>query len=676
MDMPVTKTQTFPLIGGLDVESAQSSRTPGVVMGANNYESSSETGYERIGGFERFDGRPRPSDAVYKVLQASTTFIGLTVGNSINGQTSGATAKVIQIRATNQIVITKITGTFSIGENIRLGGVVAGVYAVDAADVTISDDNVLSALAAADYRADIAAVPGSGAMRGIAVLGATLYAFRDNAGGTALAIYKSGSGGWTLVPLMQELSFTAGSGSAPAEGATITKGATSAVVRRVIVTSGDGTWTGAAVAGRFIIDTVAGGPFTAGAFTAGVTATCSGANTQIALAPGGRLDHVVYNFTGAADAERIYGADGVNLGFEFDGTTLVPLRTGMVVDTPRHVAAHMKHLFFAFKGSVQNSGIGKPYLWTVIAGAAEIGIGQEVTGFSNLPGDAASSPLMIYSQSRTSLIYGTSAAEWKLTTYSTTIGAQRWSMQNIGNPITFSTLGITPITQSQDFGNFTQSPASENIRTYLKNKIVTASVVNRTLNRMRLFFAGGDGMSITPVGNVLRFMPISYGTKIVRCATEASINSVNRSFFGSDDGYVYEADVGRSFDGAAVEAWMKLAFNHTGSPAVKKRFRKAQIETKAQGAVSFSVQGEYSLAAVDIGMTSLITASLTGGGGRYDISGWDQVYYDAPEQTPVSIRLDGVGTDLSLTFASVSANEMPHVMQAVTTQYTPRRIER
>jgi hypothetical protein len=675
MDFPDTKTQTFPLVGGLDVESAQLSRQPGLVMGGNNYESSPENGYERIGGFERFDGRPRPSDAQYQILEASANFTGVVVGDTINGQTSGFTAKVIQVRSAKQLVITKATGVFTVGENIRTGVTVRGVYTSLASDVNSFDENTYRALAAADYRADIAAVPGSGPIRGVAVLGTTVYAFRDNVGATALAIYRSTSSGWTLVPLMQEVSFTGGSGAEPAVGATITKGSTTGVVRRVIVTSGTGDWTGGAVAGRIIVDTIVSGPFTAGAFTGGVTATVV-AQTAISMLPGGRLDHVVYNFTGAADAERIYGCDGVNPGFEFDGTTLAPIRTGMTVDTPRHVAAHMKHLFFSFRGSVQNSGIGKPYLWTVVTGAAEIGIGQEVTGFSNLPGDVDSAPLMIYSNTRTAVIYGTSAADWKLTTYSATIGAQRWSMQNIGNPVVFSSLGVTPVVQSQEFGNFTRSAASERIRRYIQGKTVTATVVNRNLTRMRMFFTDGSALSITPVQDALTFMPIQYTGKTVRCAVDANMAGVNRTFFGSDDGFIYEADVGRSFDGVAIEAWLKLAFNHVGGPLLKKRFRKATIEVKPSSAMTLSIQGEYSLGDIDIGNTPLLTQTINGAGGVWDLSGWDQAYYDAPSQGLQGIRLDGVGTSLSLTFAGNTSTELPHLLQSVTTSFTPRRLER
>jgi hypothetical protein len=673
MQMPPTQSQYFPLVGGLDVESAQLSRKPGLVMAGLNYESATENGYERIGGSERFDGRARPSDAEFSVLQAAAAFTGVSVGNTVVGASSGATAKVIALRGSTQLVTTRQAGTFTAGEDITVAAVVKGVYSTIGSDLSSADDNTYSALAATDYRASIAAVPGSGALRGIKWLGSTCYAFRDNVGATALAIYKSSGTGWTLVPLFEEMSFTAGSGTPPAEGAVITQGAVTATVKRVVLQSG--TWAGGTAAGRFIVTSVVGGPFIAGAFTAGVTATVSAANTQIALLPGGRLEMVTYNFTGSTDTERIYGADGVNRGFEFDGVVLVPIVTGMTADTPRHVYCHKKHLFFSFRASVQHSGIGTPYAWSAVLGAAEIATGQDVTGFLSAPGNADTAALLIFSEARTQVLYGSSSSDWKLDTFSDQTGARRWSVQNLGVPVVMDAQGVAVVAQAQEFGNFARSEVSSRIRRYLQGRTVTASVVNRAKGRMRIFFSDGDALSITAVGKGLAFMPINYGAA-VSCTCEALVSGVHRNFFGGADGYVYEADRGRSFDGAEITAWVKLAFNFAKSPGLKKRFRKADIEVKPQSACTLAVQGEYSLGDVDVSLTDVYSKDIRGLGGAYDVDNWDECYYDSASQSSTNVRLDGVGTSLSLTVLSESAVELPHELQSVTTFFTPRRLER
>lgn len=670
------QTQYFPLVGGLDAESAQLTLKPGAVLGALNYESSALDGYERIGGYERFDGRPRPSDAVYKLMQSATGFTGVVVGDTVNGQTSGATAHVIALRGTTQIVVTRSTGTWSYGENIRVSTTVVGVFTQDGSDIDGFDENDFLTLAAADYRADITVVPGSGRIRGIEVLGTTLYAWRDNAGGTAQAIYKSSASGWTLVPFYRELAFTAGSGTPPAEAAVITKGTATTTIKRVVLQSG--SWAAGTAAGRFIITTPTN-EFTAGAFTAGVTATASGASTAITLAPGGRLDSVVYNFTGTAGNQRIYGADGVNRGFEFDGDVLVPISTGMATDTPTHVSAHRNHLFFSFAGSVQHSAIGDPYSWSAVLGAGEIAAGDTVTGFQVLPSGSDGGALMVLTERRTWVLYGSSSADWRFVNFADDVGAQRWSTQNLGRVVVFDTLGVATVEASQNFGNFARLPLSARIQRLLKSRTTLASVVNRATARMRIFFASGDSLSITAIptqnGEVLAFMPFDYG-KLVYATADAVINGEHRNFFGSDDGYVYEADRGRSFDGGEIFAYLKLAFNHAKSPMHKKRFRRVDIESKTESACSLKVLGEYGLGNPEIGLTDVTDIERLGIGAYFELTNFDESFFDTPRSAVNKVRLDGVGTDLSVSLISQSAKEMPHTLQSISTVFTPRRLDR
>ena len=66
-----------------------------------------------------------------------------------------------------------------------------------------------------------------------------------------LAWQITSAAGWVLVPLMEQISFTAGT-TAYTEGSTLTQGAVSSTVKRVVLESG--TWGGGTAAGRLIID--------------------------------------------------------------------------------------------------------------------------------------------------------------------------------------------------------------------------------------------------------------------------------------------------------------------------------------------------------------------------------------------------------------------------------------
>jgi hypothetical protein len=172
-----------------------------------------------------------------------------------------------------------------------------------------SDDADYRLLAANDLRADIAAVPGSGAVRGVFVLADTTYALRDNMGATASLLYKATAGGWVNVPLGTEIQFSGAVGQV-FDGDTITGGSTSgatATVRRAMLRTG--LWTAAGV-GTLVI-TVTAGTFQNGeALQVGGATKVTSASlaTAITRAPGGYVETVLANFTGSTATRRIYGA--------------------------------------------------------------------------------------------------------------------------------------------------------------------------------------------------------------------------------------------------------------------------------------------------------------------------------------------------------------------------------
>ena len=132
------------------------------------------------------------------------------------------------------------------------------------------------------------------------------------------------------------------------------------------------------------------------AFQVGGTnrATGVGTQSQIVLLPDGRFEMDIGSFAGAS-SQKIYGCDGVNRGFEFDGTTFVPIKTGMPTDKPNHVVVHKKHLFFSFGASVQFSGLGLPYQFTVLTGGGEIVLDADVSSFLTQPGNQSGGALAI-----------------------------------------------------------------------------------------------------------------------------------------------------------------------------------------------------------------------------------------------------------------------------------------
>ena len=676
LQTPPVRYELIRLAGGLDQVTPTLSLSPGVARRAANFECSINGGYSRIGGYERFDGRPAPSSALYTLL--NVTFTGsIANGTDLTGGGSGSTGTAIAT-TDSSIVLTKVSGDFTVGEQLSDGiDFVATVTEILGIEVDGRLDATYRGLAANDYRDDIGAVPGSGAIRGVAFYNGVVYAWRNNAGGTALGLYKSTSSGWTQITFGKELSFTTGTAEI-AEGATITGATSSATgtVARVVLESG--SWSGGDAAGRLILSSDSGA-FQAAELlqvSAANKATCSGVATQITLNPSGRVTTVIANFGGGTANYRLYGADGVNRAFEFDGTTYVPINTGMATDTPKHIAFHKQHLFLSFGASLQFSSLGYPYQWTPLLGAGELAMNAEITNLIPLPGDQSSGALGVYTRTDTSVLYGTSSANFALSTFNTGTGGYAYTAQNIDQAYVLDDRGIMSLGTSLNFSNFLPASLTMNLRPFLQQRLALAvgSTVNRERGQYRVFFSDGTALYMTVVnGKLLGTMPVQFQHNL-SCVTEGEdLNGAVTSFFGSTNGYVYELDKGTSFDGEVISANVTLVYNSVSSPRVRKRFRKASIETTgdAYAEIQFGYDLGYRSAEIDQPNDANYSNDLRSA--YWDSLIWDQFVYDGSDISPTEIEVTGTAENLAIRLSSTSAIFKQFTVNSVLLHYTPRR---
>lgn len=672
------ETPLIQLAGGLDLASTATLIRPGFCLDATNYEIDSVNGgYQRINGYERFDGRSSPSAAAYWQIGFSGT--APAVGATITGSISGSTGKVLYVGA-DFLILGRVTGSFVVGD--VFGGATATTGATQNGALNATDNATFIGISADDLRADIQAVPGSGAVLGVHMYKDNLYAWRNNAGGTAAVMHKATVSGWSAVTMYKEIAFTTGLVK-PAEGAVLFGGTSSATgtVKRVVTRTG--TW-GSNAQGYIVID-VTSGTFQSGEalkLTNGagaVQATSSSVANTISFQPGGRYECVTYNFTGSTDTSRMYGVNGVGPAFEFDGTTLALIITGMTADTPTHIAAHKNYLFLSFKGSVQNSGIGDPYSWSLLTGSSEIGVGDEITNLLPQPGDANTGAMAIFTKQSTRTLYGDTASTWKLSVASPTAGAEAYTAQHMGTAYAMSTRGVQQITETLNFGDFMFAAVSGLIQPMINAKLgkSVASAVYKTRNQYRVFFNDKTALAMTANGNkVVGFMPIQYAHQVSCYYSGNKIDGSEVAFFGDSDGYVYQDNVGTSFDGQAIESWLRLPFSHFGSPRYRKRFRRLICDMSVPGytelRMSYEIDGGS--AEVDPGVAQYVTSY--GSGGYWDQFTWEQFTWDTEVVVAPSLTLDGTGKNISVLFYGNSAICGQHTIGAVTFHLTLRRLER
>jgi hypothetical protein len=669
------------LAGGLDLVTPTLSLPPGVARDAVNFEVSVLGGYTRIAGYERYDGQPNPSDALYNLITVDDVS-SISVGDTIENLLSTASGFVIAINA-DTVVYTKASGSFIAGEDLYVSG--SPVAEVTAIGGSVAVDPATAAqytnLAADAYRVDIDPVPGSGPVRGVAYFGGDVYAWRDNVGATQTNVYKSSSSGWTQLDLGYSLLYTSGNRpTVPSVGTTIT-GATSgasAVITHRSTRVGD--WSAGTAQGDFTFATITGGPFQNGENLqiSGVTiAVASGASFANVFQPGGRVETTTSSFGGYSDVPSMFGADGINRAFElYEDGVFAWIYTGSTPDTPKHVAVHKNHLFLTIDSSLLSSAIGQPHNWDTANGASEIALNNPITQLLIQPGDQSTGAMAVYTRNDTFVLYGTSAADWSLVPYNVGTGAFDYTGQNLNQSFVLDDRGVINLATSLNYGNFDSAALTLNIRPFIQQRrnLATASCVNREKAQYRVFFSDGYGLYMTMSnGKLLGSMPIQFPNAVTCMVEGEKPDGTETSFFGSTNGYVYRLDAGTSFDGQEIAASVLLTYNHTGSPRVLKRYRKGSLEIGGTGYAEFTFAYElgYSTPLISQPIGSVYESALVAS--YWDSVNWDNFVWDGRTLAPSEVEVNGTAENIAVRISSISDIYPSFTVNSVILHYSLRR---
>ena len=678
MKMPQVSFDNVVIDGGMDQVTPTLSLKNGAARYSINFEVGVNGGVTRVSGYERYSGKTSPSDSTTtrKVVSGISYTNTPSVGETITGDVSGETAVIAYIDGL-RLTLTKISGDFSL-ELIKVGAIEIGtIDSLSAGPLTPKEDAVLKNAIADIYRADISAPTGSGPLRGAVMLDDIKYVFRNNAGSTACDIYKSSSSGWVNVPFYDSVSFTAGGAVVPDEGDTVTQGGVTATLKRAALTKGE--FTDSDAEGQLIITTPAGGNFSAGAATVGATnVTLSGAESNITLLPNGRFEFIKTNFKGQVSTTRIYGCDGVNPAFEFDGDILVPIFTTADPETPKHIIKHRDFLFLSIRSEFFVSVAGEPYNFSGVEGAWNKATGRTITGFKVLPGDATGSALAVFNRSDLGILYGKTKTDFNFVQYNIGVGAVDYTLQNMTDTLAFDDRGLTSVRTSQSFGNFTQATITSNILPFINSKLgkAVASTLNRRKSQYRLFFDDGYAFYSTIVNGKPRGnMPVKFAHTVF-CAFEDKLpTGEDVSFFGGTDGMLYQMDKGSSFDGENIDFSIILNYSSARTPRVKKRFRKASIEINAESSVYIEMAVGYILGYDSMEYTQPPSTNYDAffSTSRWDAFTWDDFFWDARGLQPLEVGLGGSAENIALFINGSSDYVFPFTVNSIIYHYTPRR---
>lgn len=680
-EMAPVQYEVTALNGGLDQVTSAYALQPGALRDCVNFACKPHGGYYRIDGYERFDGRIQPHTATFITI-ATILNPGESIVVGDYGQFGNINGTVCYVDPFGLYVgLTKTTTTYA--ADFVPGPII--LYARNIGDATAVYTQldlqllaIIKASAADIYRNDIQAVPGSGPIRGVVTLNDIAYAFRDNAAGDAGDIYKATSGGWEKVILGSIISFDEFTPFPPTdETGTITQGVVTATYSRLVV-DGPGTTT-TKFKGRAIITSVVGGTLTADAFTTdkGGAGTFTDTLTPISRLPGGNCDFSVGNFFSQESTRRIYGADGVNDGFEFDNTNYVPIPVAGLSEKPGLAIVHANHLFFAVGASIIHSAIGDPYNFTVIAGAGEIGTGGRITGMLILPGSQATQALVVYARHSTWILYGTGSDDWNFTNYNVGVGAWEYTTQNLFDAYGVDDRGLTSMKQSLNYGNFDAETVTYNIQKFIDSKRgkATCSGLSRENSQYRAYFNDGYGLYTTlssqgVVGHGIILFP---NIPLVYWDGDYSTGQTI-ALFGDKDGMVYRNDVGTSFDGAPITSYLNTNINSAKSPRIRKRFRRAVIEMQGTSYVDMNVGYMFDWSTPNILPHDFVPGNLEFASLKFwDSFVWDSFFWDGRTQDTVPVELNGTGENLQMMIISNTNYVESFVLSSVVFHYSQRR---
>ena len=131
----MSRGPSLPMVGGLDLTSPGPMTRPGTLADCENYEVSTRAGYTRIGGVERFDGRPGVAEHRLLLLTVTDVVGALNVRAAVQFVVGGSplphqgvTGYILQVTDTT-VTVAFAGGMADPSLPDTLGTVVAGATA-------------------------------------------------------------------------------------------------------------------------------------------------------------------------------------------------------------------------------------------------------------------------------------------------------------------------------------------------------------------------------------------------------------------------------------------------------------------------------------------------------------------------------------------------------------------
>lgn len=438
-------------------------------------------------------------------------------------------------------------------------------------------------------------------------------------------------------------------------------------------------------------ETAAGGALLA--YTAGTDKPLTLPSSYAVAAESARYQFESANPYAADLLDVLFIASGAEQAYMFDSEYLLPIATGLVanLEKPRHVAWAHNFLALGYRaGTVQVSDLGNPLTWVSDSSlAAEIGAGRRITGLLPMKGNS----LGVWTDQSIFVLQGSDPESLTRQDISLDSGAIEYTVVNMGQPMFCDYRGIGTLSTTDQYGDFQAGRISWASTPWLLDRLqsddpelqpVFAFPV-RNKNQYRLVFADGFIHTTTirdpdgaPFNTVQRYYGdwTDQGDSRIRLLAHATgtTNTGKDVLFASFDydptglryRYVFQLDVGRSFDGEEIYAtWVGQPLN-LGSPFQVKQLDQVGVLGRAFGYANVDCYLSTDLETPEPGTTTVVgadpTATTLTFGETGSFASTERYFRDiAPKRSG--------GDGFTLAFKSVSATQLPHTIQTVVLRF-------
>lgn len=370
----------------------------------------------------------------------------------------------------------------------------------------------------------------------------------------------------------------------------------------------------------------AGGTGTRYADTAGVAEKVYLPSSAQCQAEASQYEFEIGNFYGSNKFEQVFGVSGAGPAFSYDGKYAIRIRTGVEnnIEKPRHVAKHGYQLALGYNhGDVAFSDVGAPESYAVVTGGSSpvsedpdfIG-GAVVTALADSVYalvSIAEQSLAVFCRGSIQRISG-SAGTFTTQVVRAESGVIEYTVKDLGGILMYTDFrGVGLLQPSDIFGQLLPRYVSSNVSSWLTPRLQLSGNSYRTLsgliraetvkakNQYRLFFRDRYVLTMTLVGQDFtpQFSMQQWAHDVRASCSGVNSNGSDLSFFSTSgvlvnnsygSNYVYQSDVGTTFDGTGIVHRALIMVSNADGPQQFKRYGDMSLHASAFGFMSLGVR--------------------------------------------------------------------------------------